>query len=101
MDTFTFYAPTYFVFGKHGEEQAGECVKRFGGSKVLLHYGGGSVVRSGLLDRIKASWNAKISLTWNWAVCSQIRAAVLSTREFLFAVKNRWISCWLSAAGVP
>ena len=55
MDNFTFYAPTYFVFGKHGEEQAGECVKRFGGSKVLLHYGGGSVVRSGLLDRIKAS----------------------------------------------
>ena len=55
MENFTFYAPTYFVFGKETENQAGEYVKKFGGSKVLIHYGGGSVVRSGLLDCIKAS----------------------------------------------
>lgn len=55
MDNFTFYAPTYFVFGKDTENKAGEYVKKFGGSKVLLHYGGGSVVRSGLLDRVKNS----------------------------------------------
>lgn len=55
MDNFTFYSPTYFVFGKEEENNAGKYVKRFGGSKVLLHYGGGSVVRSGLLDRVKQS----------------------------------------------
>ena len=55
MDNFTFYAPTYFAFGKETENKAGHYVKRFGGSKVLLHYGGGSVVRSGLLERVKAS----------------------------------------------
>lgn len=55
MDNFNFYAPTYFAFGKGRENDCGELVKRFGGSKVLLHYGGGSVVRSGLLDRVKAS----------------------------------------------
>ncbi|MBR5897572.1 MAG: iron-containing alcohol dehydrogenase, partial [Lachnospiraceae bacterium] len=55
MDNFTFYSPTYFVFGKEEEKQAGSLVKKFGGSKVLIHYGGGSVVRSGLLDRVKAS----------------------------------------------
>ena len=55
MNNFTFYSPTYFVFGKNTENQAGQCVKRFGGNKVLIHYGGGSVVRSGLLDRVKAS----------------------------------------------
>ena len=55
MDNFTFYSPTYFVFGKDTEKEAGHYVKRFGGTKVLLHYGGGSVVRSGLLDRVKAS----------------------------------------------
>jgi len=55
MDNFTFYSPTYFVFGKETEGEAGKLVKRFGGSKVLIHYGGGSVVRSGLLDRVKAS----------------------------------------------
>ena len=58
MDNFTFYSPTYFVFGKDTESQAGELVKKFGGSKVLIHYGGGSVVRSGLLDRVKASLSA-------------------------------------------
>ena len=55
MENFTFYAPTYFVFGKETENEAGKYVKRFGGSHVLLHYGGGSVVRSGLLDRVKES----------------------------------------------
>lgn len=55
MNNFSFYSPTYFVFGKDTENKAGECVKRFGKSKVLIHYGGGSVVRSGLLDRVKDS----------------------------------------------
>lgn len=55
MENFSFYSPTYFVFGKDQENQTGQCVKRFGGSKVLIHYGGGSVVRSGLLDRVKMS----------------------------------------------
>lgn len=55
MDNFTFYSPTKFVFGKGMESEAGKLVKEFGGSKVLIHYGGGSVVRSGLLDRVKAS----------------------------------------------
>ena len=55
MKNFTFYSPTYFAFGKDTENEAGAYVKKFGGSKVLIHYGGGSVVRSGLLDRVKAS----------------------------------------------
>ncbi len=55
MESFSFYSPTYFEFGKDAENKTGELVKRFGGSKVLLHYGGGSVVRSGLLDRVKVS----------------------------------------------
>ena len=55
MENFRFYSPTCFVFGKDKEGEAGAYVKSFGGSKVLIHYGGGSVVRSGLLDRVKAS----------------------------------------------
>ena len=55
MDDFTFYSPTCFVFGKDAEKQAGSLVRRFGGSKVLIHYGGGSAVKSGLLDRAKQS----------------------------------------------
>ncbi|MBK0348257.1 iron-containing alcohol dehydrogenase [Aerococcaceae bacterium zg-ZJ1578] len=52
MDNFNFYAPTYFAFGKDKEQEVGKLVKRFDGTKVLIHYGGGSVVRSGLLDRV-------------------------------------------------
>lgn len=59
MNNFTFYSPTYFVFGKDEESNAGKYVRRFGGSKVLIHYGGGSVVRSGLLERVKASLRAE------------------------------------------
>lgn len=55
MENFTFYAPTYFVFGKDTETEAGTYVKRFGGTKVLLHYGGGSVIRTGLLQRVRES----------------------------------------------
>lgn len=59
MENFEFYSPTCFVFGKDTESKAGEYIERFGGSKVLIHYGGGSVVRSGLLDRVKRSLEDK------------------------------------------
>ena len=63
MNNFNFYSPTYFAFGKGREQDAGALVRRFGGSKVLIHYGGGSVVRSGLLDRVKASLDAE-GISW-------------------------------------
>ena len=55
MENFNFHSPTEFVFGKGRENGCGIYVKKYGGHKVLVHFGSGSVVRSGLLDRIKAS----------------------------------------------
>ncbi len=55
MDNFQFYSPTEFVFGKETENRSGEFVKKYGGSKVLLHYGGASAIKSGLIDRVKKS----------------------------------------------
>ena len=55
MFNFTYYTPTKVVFGKNAEAQVGALVQAAGCKKVLLHYGSGSVIRSGLLDRIKAS----------------------------------------------
>lgn len=55
MNNFTFWSPTKFVFGKDTETRTGELVKEFSGKKVLIVYGGGSVVRSGLLERVKKS----------------------------------------------
>ena len=53
MDNFQFYSPTEFIFGKETESQAGEMIKKYGGTKVLLHYGSKSAVKSGLIDRVK------------------------------------------------
>lgn len=55
MENFNFYSPTEFVFGKGRENETGLYVKKYGGTKVLIHYGGQSAKKSGLLDRVKAS----------------------------------------------
>ena len=55
MLNFEFFLPTHFVFGKDVEMEAGEKVKALGGTHVLIHYGGGSAVRSGLIDRVERS----------------------------------------------
>lgn len=57
MNNFTFYSPTEFVFGKGTENQVNELVTKYGATKVLIVYGGGSVVRNGLLTRIEESLN--------------------------------------------
>lgn len=50
-----FYSPTEFAFGKETELQTGALVKKFHGTKALIVFGGGSVLRSGLLERVKES----------------------------------------------
>lgn len=55
MNNFTFYSPTEFVFGRQTESQSGELCRKYGASRVMIVYGGGSVLRSGLLDRVKES----------------------------------------------
>lgn len=52
MDNFAFYSPTYFDFGKDTEYHVAELIQKYGGTKVLLHYGGGSIKKSGLYDRV-------------------------------------------------
>ncbi len=59
MNSFNFLSPTEFVFGKEREKECGKYVRKYGGSKVLIHYGSGSVIRSGLLDRVKQSLDAE------------------------------------------
>lgn len=55
MDNFLFYSPTEFRFGRGVENEAGECVARLGISRVVVVYGGGSAVRSGVLARVEDS----------------------------------------------
>ena len=52
MFDFKYFAPTKVLFGKNMEDKVAGLIKEFGGTKVLIHYGGGSVVRSGLMDKV-------------------------------------------------
>jgi len=63
MKNFVFHVPTKFVFGKGVENDVGKLVKEFGGTKVLIHYGGGSAVKSGLIGRVEKSLE-EAGLSW-------------------------------------
>ena len=52
MKDFNYNVQTEIVFGEQSEEQVAQLVRNYGGSKVLVHYGGQSAVRSGLLDKV-------------------------------------------------
>ena len=54
-NNFAYYTPTRVVFGKGTENQVGELIKAEGAKKVLIHYGGQSARKSGLLDRVETS----------------------------------------------
>lgn len=55
MNDFNFYSPTEFVFGKGRENETGKYVRKYGGTKALIVYGGGSAVRSGLIEKVQRS----------------------------------------------
>ena len=62
MQDFKYYAPTEVIFGREAESQLSTMIKKYGGSKVLIHYGGQSAERSGLLKQVrKALTSAKIA----------------------------------------
>ena len=58
MFDFKYFTPTKVIFGKNTQSKVAELINEFGGTKVLIHYGGGSVVRSGLLQRVKDTLDA-------------------------------------------
>jgi alcohol dehydrogenase YqhD (iron-dependent ADH family) len=58
MFDFKYYTPTKVVFGRNTELQVANLIREFGGKKVLIHYGGGSVVRTGLLKRVTDTLDA-------------------------------------------
>ena len=58
MFDFRYYTPTKVVFGRNTELQVADLIKEFGGKKVLINYGGGSVIRSGLMKRVTDTLDA-------------------------------------------
>jgi hypothetical protein len=63
MLDFTYYSPTRFVFGRDTEREIGSHCRALGAKRVLIHYGGGSVIHSGLLQRVEDALS-QAGLTW-------------------------------------
>ena len=88
MFDFQYYAPTRVVFGRGVEARTGSLLKELGAKRVLLHYGGGSAVKSGLLSRVAASLDeAGIAHTQLGGVVpnprlSKVREGAKLAREF-------------------
>ena len=53
MQNFNYYAPTQVVFGRNTENELASLVKKYGGKKVLVHYGGQSAIKSGLMATVE------------------------------------------------
>ena len=75
MKDFEFYTPTKVIFGRGKENQVGEIIKSYGFQKVLVHFGGQSAKKSGLLDRVLKSLDeagiphtaSRLTPRWKWS----------------------------------
>ena len=98
MDNFEFYAPTMFVFGKDQAQQTGSLIRRFGGSKVLLVYGGGSVKRNGAYDAVTASMAAE-GISWQELCGIQANPRSSKVYEGIELVRREGIDFVLALGG--
>lgn len=89
MFQFTYHTPTKVVFGKGTRQQTGRLVKETGCRRVLIHYGGGSARRSGLLAQIRASLESGEFLMWSWAAWCPIRDFLLYMKGSSFAGEKK------------
>ncbi|WP_367569378.1 iron-containing alcohol dehydrogenase [Lacrimispora sp.] len=55
MNNFEYYVPTRIIFGRDTQKQVGAIIREYGFKKVMIHYGGGSVKKTGLLDQVTDS----------------------------------------------
>ena len=99
MNSFNFYSPTEFVFGQDTENQSGSLVRKYGGSRVLVHYGSGSAVRSGLLGRVTDSLE-RAGLTYILLGGVQPNPRDTKIREGIAICKQENIDFILSVEGV-
>lgn len=98
MNNFEYYSPTKVVFGRGAEEQVGQLVLAENAKKVLIHYGSGSVIRSGLLDRVKQSLKAQgIDFVELGGVVPNPR--LLLARQGIALVKNEGVDFILAVGG--
>ena len=98
MNNFTFYSPTLFAFGDGEEQNTGALVRRFGGTNVLLVYGGGSVKRNGAYDAVTASLR-EAGLPWTELSGIQANPRSGKVREGIELVRREGCDFLLALGG--
>ena len=98
MNNFTFYSPTLFAFGDGEEQNTGALVRRFGGTNVLLVYGGGSVKRNGAYDAVTASLR-EAGLPWTELSGIQANPRSGKVREGIEQVRREGCDFLLALGG--
>ena len=94
MENFEFFTPTRMIFGKNTHQQVGKIVKEYGFKKVLVHFGGSSAKKSGLLDAVTGSLEAE---GIQYVTLGGVQAnPTLSRprRASNCALRRAWIWCW-------
>nr|WP_330369393.1 iron-containing alcohol dehydrogenase [Clostridioides mangenotii] len=95
MLNFEYFTPTKVVFGRDAEFQVGKLIKEGNYQKVLVHFGGISAKKSGLLDRVYKSLDeAGITYISVGGLC-QIQDYLKYMKELKSAKKKKWILYWL------
>lgn len=98
MENFVFHVPTKFVFGHGVEGQAGKEVRALGGRRVLIHYGGGSCLRSGVLQRVEQSLtDAGLTFVELGGVVPNPRIGLI--REGIALARREQVDCILALGG--
>lgn len=95
---FQYYTPTRVVFGRKSEEQVGALVRAQGCKKALVHFGGGSARRSGLLETVERSLAAAGVEFTELGAPSRTRAWALCARGWSCAAPRGWTLSWRWAA---
>ena len=98
MDHFQIHAPTQIIFGKNTESEAGKWCKYYGAHKVLVHFGGHSAKKSGLLDRVYASLDAAGIPYVSLGGVKPTPGSLWCMRASSSAGKREWTFCCLWAA---
>ena len=94
MNNFRFQSPTEFIFGKNTVGKVGQRIKNQGGTKVLLHYGGQSAIKSGLLAEVENSLKNEFIEYIKLGACSPILSMRWFIKELNYAGKSRSTLFW-------
>lgn len=98
MNTFIYNTPTKVIFGPNTEELVGAIIKEYGFKKILLHYGGGSIKKTGLYDRVvKSLTDADISFVEIGGVSPNPK--VSKVRETVALIKKEEVDMILAVGG--